>query len=158
MLIYEAYNKNNGKVYVGLTTQTLEKRKSSHLRSAKSGSTSYFHKAIRKHGEDAFDWCVVAETNDLGSLYKLEQLFISLYEDWQTYNISLGGEHSAYGMKHTEQTKKVCGEYAKIRWDGKRTSDIYLEEVFLCKSYKEAKKKYNIPKTTWYRERKRLLT
>jgi group I intron endonuclease len=153
MLIYEAYNKNNGKVYVGLTTQTLDKRKSSHLRSAKSGSNSYFHKAIRKYGVEAFDWYVVAETDSLTNLYKLEKLFISLYEDWQTYNISLGGEHSAFGMKHTELTKKICSEYGKKRWNGKRSSDIYPKEAFLCKSYKEAREKYNIPKTTWYRGR-----
>jgi group I intron endonuclease len=153
MLIYEAYNKNNGKVYVGLTTSTLEKRKSSHIRSAKSGSNSYFHKAIRKHGEESFEWGVSALTNDINKLCKLEQLFISLYEDWQTYNISLGGEHSAYGMKHTDEVKTLCGEFAKRRWDGKRAIDVYPKEAFLCETYKEAKDKYNIPKTTWYRKR-----
>lgn len=153
MLIYEAYNKNNGKVYIGLTTKTLLERKSTHLRSAKSGSNAYFHKSIRKHGEDAFEWSEVALTNNLEDLYRLEKMFISMHEDWQTYNISLGGEHSAFGMQHTEETKRLCGEYAKKRWDGKRAFDKYPKCVFELGSYKEAKK-YGIPKTTWYRYRR----
>ena len=153
-IIYEAQNKLNGKVYVGLTTTTLEKRKKAHLNSAKRDSKSHFHKAIRKYGEDNFEWYVMMTTKSLDTLYKLEIMTIASYEAWQTYNISLGGEHPAYGMKHSEETKQLCGEYAKKRWDDKRASDKYPEEAFLCDSYKEANAKYNVPKTTWYRERK----
>ena len=153
MLIYEAYNKNNGKVYIGLTTKTLKERKSSHIRSAKSSSNMYFHKAIRKHGEDAFEWSEVITTNSLDKLYELERMCISLHEDWQTYNTSLGGEHSAYGMRHSDETKQVCSYYAKRRWDGKRVSDKYPDWVFELGSYKEAAK-LGVPKTTWYRHRK----
>lgn len=154
MLIYEAYNKNNGKVYIGLTTNTLDVRKSSHLRSAKAGSSTYFHKAIRKHGEDAFEWSVIGTTTTLEKLYKLERLIIGMHEFEQTYNVSLGGEHSAYGMKHSEKTKQLCGEYSKKRWEGKRSHDLYPAEAFLCETYKEAKAKYAVPKTTWYRNKR----
>ena len=155
MILYEAYNKNNGKVYIGLTTKTLEHRKSQHLRSAKCGSNMHFHKAIRKYGPDSFTWDVVMRCESKESLVEKEQLLISLYEPEQLYNKSLGGEHSAYGMKHTEETKRVCGEYAKKRWDGKRASDVYPSWVFELPSYKEASK-HGVPKTTWYRQ-KRLL-
>lgn len=154
-IIYEAVNKTNGKVYVGLTTKGLSSRKSSHIRSAKSGSKSYFHRAIRKYGEESFEWDVVLECSDKQSMYKLERICIGLYETWQTYNVSLGGEHSAYGMKHTQEVKDLCGAYAKVRWDGKRALDKYPEFVFRLNSYKEASG-YGVPKTTWYRERKRL--
>lgn len=153
MLIYEAYNRNNGKVYIGLTTKALKQRKSAHIRSAKSGSSMYFHKAIRKHGEDAFEWSEIMFTNSLEELWRLEKLCISMHEDWQTYNTSLGGEHSAFGMKHTEETKQLCGDYARQRWDGKRASDKYPDWVFELDSYKEAAK-LGVPKTTWYRYRK----
>ena len=153
MIVYEAINVNNGKVYVGLTTTTLEKRKRSHFRSAKSGSMAYFHKAIRKHGEDSFEWDVVLLTDDLQTLYYLEKMVIAMYESWQTYNISSGGEHPAYGMKHTDETKRICRLYAKERWNGKRALDKYPKEAYLCGSYKEARLEYGIPKTTWYRHR-----
>ena len=153
MIVYEAVNKTNGKVYVGLTATSLEKRKGSHLRSAKAGSGSYFHKALRKYGEDAFEWSVVMTCSTKEAMYKAEMFCISLYEQWQIYNTSLGGEHSAYGMRHTEETKAVCRQHGLRRWDGKRSSDTWADEVFSCSSYKEAKSLYGIPKTTWYRGR-----
>lgn len=154
MLVYEAYNTLNGKAYIGITTNTLEKRKSSHIRSSRSKSNSVFHKAIRKYGEDAFEWSVIATASSLKSLYSLEKLFISLFERWQLYNVSLGGEHSAYGLKHSKETKELCGSYARKRWDSKRAKDLYPEECFLTASYKEAKLLFGVPKTTWYRYRR----
>lgn len=68
MLVYKAHNKKNGKVYIGLTTQSLGARKASHLRSAKSGSVAHFHKAIRKHGEDSFEWSVINKVESLEEL------------------------------------------------------------------------------------------
>jgi group I intron endonuclease len=153
MLIYEAYNTKNGKSYIGLTTKTLDYRKSQHLRSAKSGSKAHFHKALRKHGEEAFEWSVAMLCSNAKDLYEKERLLISLFEPWQLYNKSLGGEHSAFGMKHTDETKQVCREHSKKRWVGKRASDKWPSWVFNLCSYSVAKK-FNIPKTTWYRERK----
>jgi group I intron endonuclease len=152
MIIYEAINKKNGKVYIGLTTQSLEKRKGSHLRSAKAGSNMHFHKALRKYGEDGFEWNVVLICSSLKSLYDKEKLLISLEEPEMRYNKSLGGEHSAYGMKHSDQTKAICKQATEKRWEGKRVTDIYPSFVFELDSYKETKK-YGIPKTTWYRNR-----
>ena len=110
MIIYEAYNKNNGKVYVGLTTKTLEHRRSQHIRSAKSNSNTHFAKAIRKWGEDSFEWSEIFRCNDFKKLCKLEQTVIQSYENWQTYNISKGGSSPAYGMTHSVSTKKLCGK------------------------------------------------
>ena len=155
MLIYEAYNVKNGKSYIGLTTNTLEKRKSQHLRSAKSGSAAHFHKAIRKHGPDAFQWSMLIKCASLEKLQSLEQMVIGSYEQWQLYNKSLGGEHSAFGMKHTEETKAICRQHALERWDNKRAVDMWPEECFSLSTYKEAKAIYGIPKTTWYRIKKK---
>lgn len=152
MILYEAYNKTNGKVYVGLTTKSLKHRKAQHIRSSKSGSNSHFHKAIRKYGPDSFEWNVVMSCGKLKELYEKEKLLISLYEPWQLYNKSLGGEHSAYGMRHTEETKSICGEFARQRWNGKRYYDKYPAWLFRVCSYKVAKK-FDVPKTTWYRHR-----
>lgn len=156
MITYEAVNKVNGKVYTGLTTKTLEERKSAHLRSARSGSNMYFHKALRKYGEDSFEWHMTAYGfKSFEQLARAEQLFIATYDPDQRYNVSIGGECPALGMKHSDETKRICGEHAKRRWDGKRALDLYPEEVFRLSSYKEAAK-LGVPKTTWYRTRKEL--
>lgn len=153
MIIYEAYNKQNGKSYFGLTTKTLNRRRKQHLNSAKRGVEGYFMSALRKYDEEDFEWSEILRCKSLEKLYELEKMVISLFEWDKTYNCSLGGEHSAYGMKHTEETKRICGEYAKRRWDGKRATDIHPPWVFNVCSYRVAKK-FGVPKTTWYRQRK----
>ena len=153
MIIYEAVNQINGKSYIGLTTKSLEHRKAQHLRSAKSGTQQHFAKALRKYGPEAFEWSVVVICSSLEKLYEKEKLVISLYEPQQLYNKSLGGEHSAFGMKHSEETKAFCRECTLRKWDGKRAKDIYPNWVFELGSYAEASK-LGVPKTTWYRHRK----
>lgn len=49
MIVYKATNTNNNKVYIGITTKTLEHRMKIHKKDSKRKDT-YFYKAIRKHG------------------------------------------------------------------------------------------------------------
>jgi len=152
LIIYEAYNKNNGKVYIGLTTKTLQHRKSQHLRSARSNSNTHFAKAIRKWGEDSFEWEVILRCSDYNTLCRMEVMMIGMHEPWQTYNTSIGGSAPAHGMKHTDKVKELCSTYARKRWEGKRAKDKWPEHLFKLPTYKEASR-HGIPKTTWYRYR-----
>lgn len=52
--LYLVTNTLNGKVYVGLTIGTLEKRLKQHFAAARSGRKSAFATAINKYGEGAF--------------------------------------------------------------------------------------------------------
>lgn len=54
--VYIATNRVNGKVYVGQTRLGVERRKARHFRAARCGAPQRFYQAIRKHGEDAFDF------------------------------------------------------------------------------------------------------
>ena len=58
MIIYKITNKINNKVYIGLTTQTVETRWKQHIQTAFSenhpDSQTIFKKAIRKYGPDNF--------------------------------------------------------------------------------------------------------
>lgn len=51
-VVYCFENKLNGKKYVGLTSQRLDKRINGHKSSANNGSQSPFHNALRKYGID----------------------------------------------------------------------------------------------------------
>ena len=55
-LVYVATNINNNKRYIGKTTYSLELRINRHILDTNKGSQLAFHKAIRKHGVDAFTW------------------------------------------------------------------------------------------------------
>ena len=60
-IIYKATNLFNGLSYIGQTRVSLERRKSQHLRDAKSDSSNYFHIALLQYGIDAFSWDVIDE-------------------------------------------------------------------------------------------------
>ena len=61
MFIYAARNCANGKLYVGLTALSVPVRWAGHINAAKSGSKLALHRAIRKHGPEAFVVEVVAQ-------------------------------------------------------------------------------------------------
>ena len=52
--IYQITNKINNKKYIGKTIKSLSTRFYNHCYSSKNGSTTYFHKALRKYGKNNF--------------------------------------------------------------------------------------------------------
>jgi group I intron endonuclease len=63
MIVYKVTNLVNGKIYIGRTISTLEKRKHDHLMEAshsyREGFNAPIHKAIREFGEDNFKWEII---------------------------------------------------------------------------------------------------
>ena len=101
-IIYCARNEINLKSYVGQTLGPLEKRKAKHLSDARNGSENYFHRAIRKYGEDAFTWRVLEEDIPEPRINNREPLWIDYYDSFNNgYNSRTGGS----GGTHSEATK-----------------------------------------------------
>jgi len=110
-IIYKATNKINGKMYIGQTVKSLNRRISRHIGNALNNrDTYYFHKAIRKYGIDNFKWEIVKECDSLEELNKAEIKMIKKYNTFNNgYNLNLGGG-SNNGFRHTEETKKKISE------------------------------------------------
>jgi len=91
MIIYKVTNRINGKVYIGQTKQSLQKRWSNHC--CKNSHCSILHSAIEKYGAENFtvEQIDVAATKD--ELDKKEIFWISHYNSIAPngYNISSGG-------------------------------------------------------------------
>ena len=51
----------NGKIYIGLTTKTLEERVKYHERDSLRMDT-YFYRAIKKYGFDSFKWEIIDDS------------------------------------------------------------------------------------------------
>lgn len=113
MIVYKATNINNNKVYIGITTKTLEHRMKIHKKDSKRKDT-YFYKAIRKYGWDAFVWEVIDTANSIDELHEKEIYYISQYESFNNkekgYNTTSGGG-SLY--KITDEERKARSERAK---------------------------------------------
>jgi group I intron endonuclease len=117
--VYAATCKENGKTYVGITVNLTE-RKSQHKQQAVSGSIYRFHKAIIKHGWDAFNWelletCDNRELANLRETVWVERLNSKIPNG---YNMTNGGGGDNRGLgnrgyRHTKETKARISETMK---------------------------------------------
>jgi hypothetical protein len=87
---------DNGKSYVGITTETAEKRFRGHYNSAYNFSTTnnILFRAIRKYGINRLHVKTLAIAEDWGYLCYLEQRAIRIYKTKTPhgYNMTDGGE------------------------------------------------------------------
>ena len=109
--IYKYENLVNHKVYIGQTTD-LVNRQSSH-RSKSTTVRSKFYNAVRKYGWDKFSFCILAtieaEPDRITNLLDtLEIEYISQYNSYyKGYNSTFGG-HSNRGALRSEEYKEYC--------------------------------------------------
>ena len=116
--IYQITNKINNKKYIGKTIKSLSTRFYNHCYSSKNGSTTYFHKALRKYGKNNFfiEEIEICESN----LGDREMFWISKLKP--EYNQTLGGDGGILGYYHTEETKKLLSIKRKGKFIGQENS------------------------------------
>ena len=77
MIIYKITNKINNKVYIGLTTCSLEYRWSRHLTESRNkNNKKHLYKSIRKYGVKNFTIEQIDSTEDFKELGQLERKYI----------------------------------------------------------------------------------
>lgn len=111
-VIYKATNKVNGKAYIGFDSN-WPNRKIGHLYHSKNETenTSYFHRAIRKHGWENFDWIVLKENATLEDEIILIEEHNTFHIGGRGYNLTKGGDGNL-GWVMSEETKKKISEKA----------------------------------------------
>lgn len=110
--IYKYENKINHKVYIGQTTD-LVNRKSSHRYKA-AFVKSKFYNAVRKYGWENFDFDILAQVEEDTTekvtevLDSLEEKFITDYDSFNNgYNSTAGG-HCYRGKEVSEEFREYC--------------------------------------------------
>ena len=168
-LYYIVSEKSNG-IYVGVTTN-LKHRLSSHRYCANKGNKRPLYTHMREFGVDNFVIWTVTAYNNKNEAYIAEEAEIKrLRQDSNNMvlNVADGGlggyvvpdeykeiwraklikarkgRKPALGMKHTEENKRFFAEC------NKRKIPKYPKEIITL-SFKDAKEKYNISKTHYYR-------
>jgi hypothetical protein len=102
--IYKVTNTRNQKKYIVFDSYWPQ-RKKDHLWAAFNPNhqmyNSFFYRAIRKHGIEAFEWEVIYQSTDkIYTLNEMESFFIKEYKSFgkNGYNMTLGGEGSCVGI------------------------------------------------------------
>lgn len=100
--IYVITNTVNAKQYIGITND-LKRRWGRH-RQAKDGQL--LHKAILKHGVDAFVFTHFANAFDVDAAKSIERMLIADHNTLSPngYNLTEGGD-GTFGYKHTDASK-----------------------------------------------------
>jgi len=113
MIIYLITNTINNKKYIGKTTKLLDERFRGHINTAKYGSNSYLHRAIRKHGHDNFVISVLEDNISCEIILNEKEMFW-IKKLQPEYNMTSGGEGST-GRILTEQSRKKMSIKSKYR-------------------------------------------
>jgi len=116
--IYKATCKLNNKCYIGETIRSLKRRKTEHLSAARNKKhkdrNSYFYNAIRKYGEENFNWEIIKICRNIdkdslyNELFELEISYIKEFDSFENgYNSNLGGIGSKGRIVSAETRKKL---------------------------------------------------
>lgn len=137
-IIYKATNQVTGKSYIGQSTCSLSRRKSSHKSSSKNKKT-IFYDAIRSYGLSNFKWDIILKCEDT----ELDYYEIELIKAYKTRDRAFGyndipGGHSGgfHGKKHTSEWK----DEASKRRTGIKRSEATKEKLRKPKSDEHKRK------------------
>ena len=162
--------------YIGITKNPASRWRS-HKYNAKKGTKTPLYDAMRSYGIETFSMSVIKEfeyVNDC-CLAEVQEIKSAKEQNKKIYNLALGGfsgnvitdpvqkerwkaklkekrvgRKPALGMKHSEENKKLFGDFGRLRWD---IHGRYPEEV-INYSFKEASTRFGISKTHYYRLKK----
>lgn len=140
--VYKAENVENGWVYIGSTTSTVEKRQQDHLQKANQGQGHYFQEAIATYGPEAFVWEQIDTASTINELASKEKKYIREYNSKEEgYNQDSGG-----GFKKLVYQYNLNGKLIKtfnelqdaanaVNADKKSISAACLGKIKTCKKY-----------------------
>ena len=151
-IVYKITNKLNGKVYIGQTTEGIEKRWKRHCGYQINDGT-YFHNAIKKYGAENFTIEIIDKAKNQEELNELEFFYINKYNN-NCYNTKF--ENNKCGgdtLSHNKNLYKIRKKISDSKKHGKNPNATKIkmidvvnknEEIFT--SIKECQEKYNIPR------------
>lgn len=97
MFVYKITNTINNRIYVGLTTNSIEKRWREHKCAANTGSEKPLYRAMRKHGIDNFSIHVIYQATSIEDMRAAELRFI---KELKAHALENGYNLTDHGFVH----------------------------------------------------------
>lgn len=140
--LYKAKNVENGWVYIGSTTSTVDKRKLDHLQKAQKGKGHYFQEAIATYGPEAFVWEQIDTASTINELASKEKKYIREYNSKEEgYNQDSGGGFKKLVHQYNLEGKLI-NTYNELQdaanavnADKKSISAACLGKIKTCQKY-----------------------
>lgn len=143
--IYLHRNIHNGKIYVGKTTQTPERRwRKTNKNFVGYRNCSAFQNALFKYGWDAFETVVLCSVPDITNIKAMEEYFIKYYNSAvpNGYNLKLIDNGLDF---HSQETKekisrlKLGIKTGKPAWNSRKIITVDNEQYLECSRCKSLK-------------------
>ena len=152
--IYIISNSKNGRVYVG-SSKNIEKRKKQHFKDLEN-NTHHSAKLQRSYNaskdKNVFQFSVIEEVSDLGSLAEREQYYIDLYHAYTDgYNCSKLAERPCNTAK-ADALKKAYQEFYDLYDPSRMKIMPFLLRKIEERSYKQPMIKKLIAIIEWFCE------
>lgn len=131
--IYKYTNLLDGKVYIGQTRTSLEKRDRRHQNQV--DDNTYFHRALKKYGRNNFSLELVEDNIPLEKLDEKEKYYIDFFESFYTlgkgYNLTQGGQWRPSNQKITiGQANEIKALIAKNTMGFKEIGNLYNVSLY----------------------------
>lgn len=141
-LVYKHTNTLTNKSYVGITCTSFAQRWRSHKCSARKGSQTHFHLAIRKYGEDIWESSILEDNIKSAELAESrEKDWIHTYDTYNKgYNSTLGGSYIPQHNQDNRRTRKASFYNVKTK---EEVHDVFVVEL-AAKYSLEAKHLYSV--------------
>lgn len=137
--IYIIKNFANNKIYIGKTKRDVQRRFTEHLTESRAKNSPTYNyclsRAIRKWGENAFDFAILAEDVPLDKLDLIEAHYIDMYDSSNPeigYNISKGESDNSNVKEYREiQPEDNYEDVDRINVDDISNEDVekFLKEL-----------------------------
>lgn len=135
-VIYGIRNKISDKWYIGQTTMSTAERWHAHLKSARRGSKSPFHCALRAYGPDVWEVNVLYTTD--GPPSELDSLEQTAIRDWRSQDRAYGYNILDGGSTSPAKLPEVRAKIAATLTGRKRSQESIARQAASRKGYKHS--------------------